>query len=37
MSGSPVFVGTPVPARALFDYFEGGETLEEFFALVLIG
>jgi uncharacterized protein (DUF433 family) len=25
-----VFVGTRVPAQALFDYLEGGETLDEF-------
>jgi len=37
MSGTPVFEGTRVPARALFDYFEGGETLEEFFAPVPTG
>lgn len=30
LSGTPVFVGTRVPVRALFDYLEGGETLEEF-------
>ncbi len=30
MSGTPVFVGTRVPVRSLFDYLEGGETLEEF-------
>lgn len=30
LSGIPVFVGTRVPVRALFDYLEGGETLEEF-------
>jgi len=30
MSGTPVFVGTRVPVRALFDYIEGGETLDEF-------
>ncbi len=29
-SGTPVFVGTRVPARTLFDYLEGGDTLEEF-------
>jgi uncharacterized protein (DUF433 family) len=30
VSGTPVFVGTRVPARALVDYLEGGETLDEF-------
>jgi len=30
LSGTPVFVSTRVPVRSLFDYLEGGETLEEF-------
>ena len=30
LSGMPVFRGTRVPIQALFDYIEGGETLEEF-------
>jgi uncharacterized protein (DUF433 family) len=30
VSGTPVFVGTRVPARALLDYLEGGETIDEF-------
>lgn len=30
VSGTPVFVGTRVPAQSLFDYLEGGETLDEF-------
>jgi len=30
MGGTPVFVGTRVPVQTLFDYIEGGETLEEF-------
>jgi uncharacterized protein (DUF433 family) len=30
LSGTPVFVGTRVPVRALFDYLEGGDTIEEF-------
>jgi len=30
MSGVPVFAGTRVPVRPLFDYLEGGETLQEF-------
>ena len=28
--GTPVFVGTRVPVRSLFDYLGGGETLDEF-------
>ena len=30
LSGTPVFAGTRVPAQALFDYLEGGDTLDEF-------
>lgn len=30
MSGTPVFMGTRVPVQTLFDYFEGGDTLDEF-------
>jgi len=30
LGGTPVFVGTRVPAKTLFDYLEGGETLNEF-------
>ena len=30
LSGTPVFVGTRVPVQSLFDYLEGGETLDEF-------
>jgi uncharacterized protein (DUF433 family) len=30
LGGTPVFRGTRVPVRTLFDYLEGGETLEEF-------
>jgi uncharacterized protein (DUF433 family) len=30
MHGVPVFSGTRVPVRTLFDYPEGGETLEDF-------
>jgi uncharacterized protein (DUF433 family) len=29
-SGTPVFDGTRVPIQNLFDYLEGGETLDEF-------
>jgi len=30
MGGTPVFIGTRVPIQTLFDYVEGGDTLEEF-------
>lgn len=30
MSGTPVFDGTRVPIKNLFDYIEGGDSLEEF-------
>ena len=30
LSGTPVFVGTRVPVQSLFDYLEGGDTLDEF-------
>ena len=30
MHGTPVFRGTRVPAQTLFDYLEGGQTLEDF-------
>lgn len=30
MSGAPVFPGTRVPIKHLFDYLGGGESLEEF-------
>jgi uncharacterized protein (DUF433 family) len=30
LGGTPVFRGTRVPIRSLFDYLEGGETLDEF-------
>ena len=30
VSGMPVFAGTRVPIQNLFDYIEGGETLEDF-------
>jgi uncharacterized protein (DUF433 family) len=30
LHGTPVFRGTRVPVRALFDTLEAGETLEEF-------
>ena len=30
MGGTPVFIGTRVPFRALIDYLEGGHSLDEF-------
>ena len=30
LGGTPVFVDTRVPVQSLFDYLEGGETLDEF-------
>jgi uncharacterized protein (DUF433 family) len=30
MSGTPVFTGTRVPIGHLFEYLEGGETVDEF-------
>jgi len=30
MHGTPVFSGTRVPVQTLFEYLEGGETLEDF-------
>ena len=30
LGGTPVFVGSRVPVQSLFDYLEGGETLDEF-------
>jgi uncharacterized protein (DUF433 family) len=30
LAGTPVFRGTRVPIRSLFDYLEGGDTLDEF-------
>ena len=30
MGGTPVFIGTRVPLRALIDYLEGGPSLDEF-------
>lgn len=30
LGGTPVFKGTRVPVRTLFDYLEGNYTLEEF-------
>lgn len=30
LGGTPVFKGTRVPIKSLFDYIEGGDSLEEF-------
>ena len=30
VSGMPVFTGTRVPIKNLFDYLEGGDSLEDF-------
>jgi uncharacterized protein (DUF433 family) len=30
LGGTPVFAGTRVPVRTLFDYLEEGDTLDEF-------
>ena len=30
LGGTPVFRGTRVPVQSLFDYLEGGETLDQF-------
>lgn len=30
LSGEPVFAGTRVPVKNLFDYLEAGDSLEEF-------
>lgn len=30
LGGVPVFVGTRVPVKSLFNYLEGGDTLDEF-------
>jgi len=32
MSGAPVFTGTRVPVKALFDYLESGDPLDDFLA-----
>jgi uncharacterized protein (DUF433 family) len=29
-SGAPVFAGTRVPVKNLFDYLKGGDTIDEF-------
>jgi uncharacterized protein (DUF433 family) len=30
LGGTPVFTGTRVPVQTLFDYLEGGDSLDEF-------
>ena len=30
LGGTPIFRGTRVPLQTLFDYLEGGETLQDF-------
>ena len=30
LGGTPVFRGTRVPIQTLFDYLEGGDTIEDF-------
>ncbi len=30
LGGTPVFIGTRVPVKTLFDYLEGGDSLDEF-------
>jgi uncharacterized protein (DUF433 family) len=30
MGGTPVFIGTRVPAQTLIDYLEGGDSLDDF-------
>jgi uncharacterized protein (DUF433 family) len=30
LGGTPVFVGTRVPVKTLYDYLEGGDPLDEF-------
>lgn len=30
LGGVPVFVGTRVPVKTLYDYLEGGDSLDEF-------
>ena len=32
LSGAPVFTGTRVPVKTLFDYLEAGDPLSEFLA-----
>jgi len=30
LGGEPVFVGTRVPAKSLFDHLEGGDSIDDF-------
>lgn len=30
LGGTPVFIGTRVPVKSLFDYLEAGDSLDEF-------
>jgi len=30
LGGEPVFAGTRVPAKSLFDHLEGGDSIEDF-------
>jgi uncharacterized protein (DUF433 family) len=30
LGGTPVFLGTRIPIRSLFDYLEAGDSLDEF-------
>ena len=30
LGGTPVFVGTRVPVRSLFDHLEGGDSIDDF-------
>jgi uncharacterized protein (DUF433 family) len=30
LGGEPVFAGTRVPARSLFDHLEGGDSIQDF-------
>jgi uncharacterized protein (DUF433 family) len=30
MGGAPVFAGTRVPVQTLFEYLEGGDTIDDF-------
>ena len=32
LGGTPCFAGTRVPVKSLFDYLEGGDSLDEFLA-----
>ena len=35
MSDTPIFTGTRVPIKTLFDYLEGGKTLDQFLKIFL--